>query len=89
MNDFNLSRPVLNFGEDTWTIGDACEGTQIFGATGSGKTTGSGQAIAKAFLRNNFGGLVLTAKTDECDVWKKYCRETNRIDDLIVFDLCG
>ena len=84
--DSVLSRPLLHFGKaDTWTIGDAFEGTSIFGATGSGKTSGSGQALAKAFLRAGFGGLVLCAKNDEVKLWERYCRETNRSDSLIIF----
>lgn len=80
-----LTMPLLDFGRDMWTVADACEGTQIFGGIGSGKTSGSGQAIAKSFLNNGFGGLVLTAKNDECDLWIKYCKETNREKDLIIF----
>jgi len=37
----------------------------LLGPSGSGKTTGSGQALARAFLENGFGGLVLCAKADE------------------------
>lgn len=70
---------------DFWTVRDAFEGTQIFGATGSGKTSGSGQAIACALLLSGFGGLVLTAKRDERELWEKYAVITNRQDDLIVF----
>lgn len=33
-----------------------------FGSIGSGKTSGSGQALALAYLRAGFGGLVLCAK---------------------------
>jgi len=81
-----LDNPLLLFSDyDAWCIKDACEGTQIFGATGSGKTSGSGQAIAKAFLNSGFGGLVLTAKPDERALWEKYCKETGREDSLIVF----
>lgn len=36
---------------DAWTLEDAFEGLQILGAIGSGKTTGSGAAVAMAFLR--------------------------------------
>lgn len=68
-----------------WTVRDACEGTQIFGQNGSGKTSGSGQAIAKAFLRSGFGGLVLTAKTDERELWERWAGETGRMSDLVVF----
>ena len=84
--DAAMSRPLLRLGkDDLWTIRDACEGTAIFGATGSGKTSGSGQAMAKAFLRAGFGGLVLCAKSDEVELWERYCRETNRSKSLIIF----
>ena len=74
---------------DFWTIRDACEGTQIFGATGSGKTSGSGRAIATNMLAQGFGGLVLTAKPDERDLWLRYCEETNRSSDVVVVDDSG
>lgn len=86
MPDTILSQPLLHFGKnDPWTIGDAFEGTAILGATGSGKTSGSGQALAKSFLKAGFGGLVLCAKNDEVKLWERYCRETNRSDPLIIF----
>ncbi|MEM7408864.1 MAG: hypothetical protein AAF430_01350 [Myxococcota bacterium] len=68
---------------DAWTIRDACQGTAIFGAIGSGKTSGSGRALARAFLSNHLGGLVLTAKRDEAETWQRYCEETGRSDSLI------
>jgi len=79
---------LLNFGNDesdadVWRIRDACEGTLIFGAVGSGKTSGSGSAIARAFLQVGFGGLVLTAKPDEARRWLRMCQETGRTEDLI------
>lgn len=86
---FPLDMPLLNFSAhpaDCWTLRDACEGTQIFGATGSGKTSGSGQMIAKAFLRAGFGGLVLCAKPGECRQWLRYAQETGRLDSVVVFD---
>jgi type IV secretory pathway TraG/TraD family ATPase VirD4 len=81
-----LDVPLLQFGpRDQWTVRDACEGTAVFGATGSGKTSGSGAAIAKSLLRAGCGGLVLCAKTDEVSLWKRYCQETNRSKSLIIF----
>ena len=83
---YDLDEPLLAFSpHDQWRVRDALEGCQIFGATGSGKTSGSGQAIAKAFLLAHFGGLVLCAKPDECALWQQYARETDREDDLIIF----
>lgn len=69
---------------DPWTITEACEGTQIFGAPGSGKTSGSGRTLARAFLRAGFGGLVLTDKPSERALWEGYAAETGRRDSLIV-----
>ena len=83
---WSLDVPLLHFSDDaqdTWRIRDACEGTQIFGATGSGKTSGSGRALARAFLHNDFGGLVLCAKNDEPELWLRYARETGRESDII------
>ncbi len=82
-----LERTLLAFtGENGFTVRQAMEGVQIFGATGSGKTTGSGAALARAFLAAGFGGLVLTAKPDEADRWRAYCREAGRLDDLLLFE---
>lgn len=71
--------------EDTWTIKDSFSGSLITGETGSGKSTGSGATLARAFLRQKYGGLVLTCKADEAETWRKYCKETGRTDSLILF----
>ncbi|MEW4569542.1 type IV secretory system conjugative DNA transfer family protein [Tautonia sp. JC769] len=81
-----LSEPLMALSEqDPWTIADACEGTLVLGATGSGKSSGSGRTLALAFLRAGFGGMVLTAKPDERAVWEEYAREAGREGDLLVF----
>lgn len=74
---------------DLWRVRDAVEGLQVFGATGSGKTSGSGSTVARAFLRprehfGGFGGLVLTAKADELDAWRGHLEATGRTSDLVV-----
>lgn len=75
--------------ENYWCLKDAFEGVQILGGTGSGKTSGSGQAIARAFLDANLGGLVLTAKTDEVLAWKNYARDAGREADLLIVEPGG
>ena len=72
--------------ENFWCLKDAFEGVQILGGTGSGKSSGSGQALARAFLESNLGGLVLTAKTDEVLAWKEYARATGRETDLLIVE---
>lgn len=82
---WDLSDALLRWSDkDVWTIRDAIEGTQIFGTTGSGKSSGSGRGIAVPMLDAGFGGLVLTAKSDERALWESYCRETGRSDDLVI-----
>jgi len=76
---------LLHAGNDAWRIKDACEGVVIFGATGSGKTSGSGQTLARAYLGVGFGGLVLCAKPDEPALWTQYAAKMVRQSDLILF----
>lgn len=68
-----------------YSLQDAYVGMFIFGATGSGKSSGSGHHLAAAWLRIGAGGLVLVAKHEEVDAWRKYAQEAGREDDLIVF----
>ena len=85
----SLDLPLVKFSpnpQDWWTTRDAVRGTQIFGGIGSGKSSGSGKTIAKAFLKNGFGGLVLCAKPDEKENWVQYAKEMGREDDLIIFE---
>ncbi|MBL8879957.1 MAG: hypothetical protein JNG88_12625, partial [Phycisphaerales bacterium] len=82
---FDLARPLLHWSpRDPWTIGMACEGTLICGASGAGKTSGSGKTIAMSMLQN-FGGLILTAKAEEIPLWQRYCEAAGRLDDLVLF----
>jgi len=82
---WELSTPFLRWSQqDHWTIGNSLEGCLILGATGSGKTSGSGRQIALAMLAAGYGGLVLTAKADERAQWESYCRQTGRLDDLLI-----
>ena len=88
MKTTDLDYPLMKFSKDEqdwWTIRDAVRGTQIFGGIGSGKSSGSGKTIAKAFLKNGFGGVVLCAKPDERENWEKMAKELGRYDDLIIF----
>ena len=94
MDIHNLDYPILQFPssaheQSTWTIRHAVEGVQIFGGIGSGKTSGSGRMLALKYLKAGFGGLVLTAKPDEKELWQQYCAETNRTQDLVIIEPNG
>ncbi len=80
---------LSDFEQDSFYLGDAFEGVAIFGQSGSGKTSGSGQALAKSYLRAGFGGIVLCAKEDEADTWERYAAETGRSEHVIRFDGSG
>ncbi len=90
MGPWDLERPLVYLSlQDPWTIRDACEGVQIFGAIGSGKTSGSGATLAKAFLQAGFGGLVLCAKPEERLLWEQYARATGRENSLRIIQPGG
>lgn len=72
--------------EDDFCLEDAMSGVQIFGTTGSGKTTGPGYALAMALLESGYGGLILTTKPGERQQWGDWCRRANRLDDLLIVD---
>lgn len=73
-------------GSEPFTLDMASKGVQVWGATGSGKSSGSGQLLAVNYLRHGFGGLVLCAKTGEVETWRQYCRQAGRSNDLVVFN---
>lgn len=84
---WNLENAILQFdtprGKEELSLADVLRGVQIFGTTGSGKTSGGGRNLALSYLRSGFGGLVLCVKADEADLWESLCKESGRGGDLI------
>ncbi|MBL9118511.1 MAG: TraM recognition domain-containing protein [Phycisphaerae bacterium] len=86
---FDSRTPLIRWSEsDVFRIANACEGTAIFGSTGSGKSSGSARQLALSMLRAGSGGLVLSAK-NERDTWIELCAETGRSSDLLIFEPNG
>lgn len=82
----DLDAPLLQLSDsDRFTLRDACQGISITGSVGSGKTSGSGAALAGAYLRAGMGGLVLCAKPEEASLWRQYLAQHGRADSLIEF----
>lgn len=81
-----LDAPLLQLAKrDVWRVRDALEGgTQIFGSPGSGKSSGSARTMAHAMLGAGWGFLVLCARSEEVENWRRYCAETGRKNSLIV-----
>lgn len=82
-----MDKPLLQLtSKDSFTVRDSFTGVHVYGAIGSGKTSGSGKALAGAYLRAGYGGLVLCAKNEEVELWADYCERHGRKNSLIVFD---
>ncbi|MFZ5746911.1 MAG: type IV secretory system conjugative DNA transfer family protein [Pseudomonadota bacterium] len=82
-----LDTPLLQLSElDKVTVRDACQGVLVTGGIGSGKTSGPGEAIAAALLRAGMGGLVLCAKPEEADRWRRLCAQHGRFNSLLEFN---
>lgn len=82
---FDADKVLMRLPGGDWKVDDAMKGVAIFGGTGSGKTSGSGKTIALKYLAEGWGGLILCVKTDEAQLWEKYCEEAGREKDVIVF----
>jgi hypothetical protein len=83
----DLDTPLLRLNrQDVFTLRDACAGVHVFGAIGSGKTSGSGQALAGAYLRAGMGGLVCCAKPEEVELWLRYAKAHGRSNSVLLFD---
>lgn len=84
---YNLDQPLLRLAHnDYFTLQHATQGTHVFGATGAGKTSGTGAVLAGAFLREGMGGLVLCAKAEEVDLWQRYAERHARGNSITLFD---
>jgi hypothetical protein len=85
--EFHPQTPLRDWGgRDAFRVADALTGVGIFGATGSGKSSGPAKHLAFGYLSAGMGGLVLCAKKEECPQWQKWAAETGRTGDLIIVD---
>lgn len=83
----DLQSVLMSFGEfDRISLADLFEGIAIIGGVGSGKTSGSGNAICQPLLRHGLGGMVLTAKKGEAERFQRLCEKCGRLNDLIIVD---
>lgn len=84
-----LDRVLLHWDEDNaFSVRDLLSGgVQILGRTGSGKTSSSGKALARAIVGlPGSGGLVIAAKPGEDRaMWEAIFTQAGRRDDLLIF----
>lgn len=88
--EFHPQTVIRDWGNgQAFRLADAQTGVCVFGATGSGKTSGPAKHLAYGYLAAGFGGLVLCAKKEECRQWQEWAAETGRTDDLVVVNAKG
>ena len=86
MSDWDERRAlVLWNNSEPWTIEDSFEGAQVWGDTGSGKSSTSAKIFATAMLRAGYGGLVLTVKPEDTEQWRCFLEDNGRSRDGIFF----
>lgn len=79
-----LEQVLLNLTPwDVVTARSACEGILITGSPGSGKSSTAFKKIALSFLRSGYGGLVLSSKREEPELWMEYAWLAGRQNDII------
>ncbi len=82
-----LNEVLFAFPDSTpYTVRDLLQSVAIMGASGSGKTSGSGLLIARAMVNlKNSGGLILVSKPEDKQFWIDRFVEAGRDRDLIIF----
>ena len=75
---------------DPITVRDLCQNIAIFGKTGSGKSSGSGDYLLRCAVGYpNSGGLWLASKPEDKDYAIRLFREAGRLDDLLIMEPGG
>ena len=88
--DFHPQTVLRDWGNgQAFRLADALTGVCVFGATGSGKTSGPAKHLAYGYLAADFGGLVLCAKKEERRQWQQWAADCGRTDDLVIVDSTG
>jgi type IV secretory pathway TraG/TraD family ATPase VirD4 len=83
-----LDTPLFHWSpRDPFPVRDLLRSVAIFGASGSGKTSGSGYQLAKAIAANpKIGGLILASKPEDREFWQRIFRQAGRLRELIIFN---
>jgi hypothetical protein len=82
-----LDEVLFNWSDgDLYTVRDLLRSVLILGATGSGKTSGSGRFLAQSIVNYpRSSGLILCAKPEDEGMWRRFFANAGRTADLRVF----
>jgi type IV secretory pathway TraG/TraD family ATPase VirD4 len=92
MPRFHPSTVIRELGDgEKFLISDATCHVAALGATGSGKTSGSGRFLALGYMGSDaeMGLLILCSKITEADQWVAWAREAGRGEDIRIFEASG
>jgi hypothetical protein len=87
-SDDPLDRVLFHWGpRDFFTVRDLLNGgVCVIGRAGSGKTSSSGKLIGRSIAGvPGSGGLILSAKPEDLEMWQAIFAAAGRLDDLLVF----
>lgn len=86
-----LDTPIMQWTQGCYlTVRQLLANILILGATGSGKTSGSGKQLMRSIVRYpGSGGLILAAKPEDADDVRAIFRAAGRADDLLVVNSDG
>jgi len=82
----DLNTPLLRLSPHDVLTFEAEHRGCIFGAVGSGKTSGFGQSIAGAYLRAGMGGVITIAKFSDIAMWQGYAKKHGGERSTVLFD---
>lgn len=93
MNWNNDNLPLVEFhtGKNVaaFTQKHAFTGVSIMGSTGSGKSSTSFRKFLNAYLKANYGGILLTTKVTDTEEYKSICHEAGRTKDVRIISVGG
>ncbi len=82
---WRLDTPLLSWtASDPFTIRQSFEGVAVFGATGSGKSSGVGANLALAMLRSGFSFFCCSTKPTDVAEWQSLAKRAGREADLVI-----
>lgn len=90
-----LTMLLMRLGTVLWTLADATAHVLVIGSSGSGKSSAVLRTFARAFLKRDFGALILCTKRDDRPMWLNWIAGACRSDVSIFavghhrFDLLG
>ena len=84
-HNWNLDAILLRWNShDAFCLSDCFTGIQVFGSTGSGKSSGPINLFVRTFMDNGFGMLLLTAKGTDAADYVRMAEQSGRAHEVVL-----